>query len=120
MLHPSYIALLDPYCASYWLLHPIPFNSTRHHAFPFVQVTGQGDLMPHTSNSASSFHAVQVAFLMHAMLVDEVHRVGRGWQVLALRHTKEAELLPAPAVIGQSVILSDQLPVASIRHCTFR
>lgn len=40
--------------------------------------------------------------------------------MLALRHTKEAELLPAPAVIGESVILSDQLPAASIRPCTFR
>ncbi|KAL3152951.1 hypothetical protein ABBQ38_011980 [Trebouxia sp. C0009 RCD-2024] len=41
-------------------------------------------------------------------------------EVLALRHTKEAELLPAPAVIGESVIISDQLPAASIRPCTFR
>ncbi len=41
-------------------------------------------------------------------------------EVLALRHTKEAELLPAPAVIGEAVILRDQLPAASIRPCTFR
>ena len=41
-------------------------------------------------------------------------------EVLALRHTKEAELLPAPAVIGEAVILADQLPAAAIRPCTFR
>ena len=39
---------------------------------------------------------------------------------MALRHTKEAELLPAPAVIGEAVILRDQLPAAAIRPCTFR
>lgn len=41
-------------------------------------------------------------------------------EVLALGHSKEAELLPAPAVIGEAVILKDQLPAAAFRPCTFR
>ena len=68
----------------------------------------------------------------HGMLPWHVYKMAPAWfiidiistklagEVLALRHTKEAELLPAPAVIGEAVILSDQLPAASIRPCTFR
>ena len=37
-----------------------------------------------------------------------------------MSHTQEMELLPAPAVIGEAVILSSTFPEAAIRSCTFR
>ena len=62
----------------------------------------------------------KLLFLIHAT-ADLLRLMGLvAGEVLALRHTKEAELLPAPAVVGESVIISDQLPAASIRPCTFR
>ena len=37
-----------------------------------------------------------------------------------MSHTQQMELLPAPAVIGEAVILSSTFPEAAIRSCTFR
>lgn len=41
-------------------------------------------------------------------------------EMLATRHMREVEFIRAPSLLGESILLADEVPSCAYRPCTFR